>query len=545
MTEDIKQKDEIYGKPAGFWVRRVANVLDLTILWIALNTVMFALYFEANKISSFTDFLSILIFHAGVLLAIYSIPIIFLVWLYFYLMHKKCGQTLGMMIAGIKIVKDITGKQIIYIKKTPKLAIATAICIVSVFLCAIFFWLFTTAKHIKEISKPREEIVSEYLATRPDISEVLRESITEGKVILGMNPGEAAAAAGGRYFYEVTCSTDKQRPSPSKLILRFHNKTQYDSIESIPFAVYFASGIVYKIEDSSADNEANEHYYSGNDFSHKGKIDAAISEYKLAIEIKPEHADSHRALGWRYYKKGMVDDAVRECQLAIKYDSADGKAHYNLGLVYYFHKNMLDEAINEYKLAAKYLPKYSWAHFRMGQAYSDIGQVDKAIEEYKKAIALKHEDSGVYYNLGSIYHSRGFLDASIDMFKRSVKIDPKNANMHYMLGLAYYDKGLKKKAQKEYKRSIKYNPGYVGAHYGLGRVYYDRGEFDKAEKEFNLAVKCDPQYSGSYFLLGEIYLQQEEYEKALDAYSSSLKLDPGNDAIKERLKSVEAKTASK
>jgi len=86
MTEETNtQKDEIYGKPAGFWGRALAWMYDC----IILITVIVALSVLADKV------FGVILFPWWWVLSL----------CYFVLFQGKYGQTPGKMLLGIKVVK--------------------------------------------------------------------------------------------------------------------------------------------------------------------------------------------------------------------------------------------------------------------------------------------------------------------------------------------------------------------------------------------------------------------------------------------------------
>jgi len=107
----------------------------------------------------------------------------------------------------------------------------------------------------------RIENANKYLESRTDISEIARSSILNGRVLTGMFPDEAYAAAG---VFTYTVERDpkwesgtfppqiifgqRKKPDSSKISMTFCNKTQFDSKMPIVFTVYFEQGRAIRIE---------------------------------------------------------------------------------------------------------------------------------------------------------------------------------------------------------------------------------------------------------------------------------------------------------
>jgi hypothetical protein len=95
-----------------------------------------------------------------------------------------------------------------------------------------------------------------YLARRPDIAPTIRAAIVQKRVVLGMFPDEANAAA-GEFVYLVRA--DKKRwgdnafppqvifsqrthPDESHIEMTFRTATQFNTAEPVPFTVTFRRG---------------------------------------------------------------------------------------------------------------------------------------------------------------------------------------------------------------------------------------------------------------------------------------------------------------
>ena len=130
-----------------------------------------------------------------------------------------------------------------------------------IFLRLIMFASFAILVGCANHEKKRIENANKYLESRTDISETVRSSILNGKVLIGMFPDEAYAAAGaftytverdpkwesGAFPPEIIFG-QREKPDASKISMTFCNKTQFDSKTPIVFTVYFEQGKAIRIE---------------------------------------------------------------------------------------------------------------------------------------------------------------------------------------------------------------------------------------------------------------------------------------------------------
>ncbi len=75
----------------------------------------------------------------------------------------------------------------------------------------------------------------------------------------------------------------------------------------------------------------------------EGELDRAVELYKSSLEICPT-AEAHTFLGWTYHFQGKVDAAIAECKLAIEVDPDFGNPYNDIGS-YLIALGRNDEAI--------------------------------------------------------------------------------------------------------------------------------------------------------------------------------------------------------
>jgi tetratricopeptide (TPR) repeat protein len=123
-----------------------------------------------------------------------------------------------------------------------------------------------------------------------------------------------------------------------------------------------------------------------------GKLDDAIRLYKESIVLYPT-ADAHTYLGWTYSFQGRIDDAIAQCEIAIQLDPEFGNPYNDIG-VYLMQQQKLDEAIpwlEKAKQAKRYEPRH-FPYLNLGRVYVAKGMLQKALEEFRGALARNPDD---------------------------------------------------------------------------------------------------------------------------------------------------------
>jgi protein O-mannosyl-transferase len=127
----------------------------------------------------------------------------------------------------------------------------------------------------------------------------------------------------------------------------------------------------------------------GNSLYRHGGLDAAIEQYRQALEIKPDYTDARNNLGAVLFAKGD-----------------------------------LEAAIVQYRKALETKPDYAEAIHNLGSALARKGDYDAAIVQYRKALVLKPDYVEAQNNLGNALLLKGDLAEAIDAWQKSLEIEP-------------------------------------------------------------------------------------------------------------------------
>jgi Tfp pilus assembly protein PilF len=124
-----------------------------------------------------------------------------------------------------------------------------------------------------------------------------------------------------------------------------------------------------------------------------GDVNESIRLYKESITLHPT-ADAHTYLGWAYSFLGRIDEAIAQCEIAIQLDPEFGNPYNDIG-VYLMQQQKLDEAIpwlEKAKTAKRYEPRH-FPFLNLGRVYVAKGMINKALEEFRGALRFNPGDS--------------------------------------------------------------------------------------------------------------------------------------------------------
>lgn len=154
-----------------------------------------------------------------------------------------------------------------------------------------------------------------------------------------------------------------------------------------------------------------------------GDLQAAIQNFKRAVELEPNNPFGHSNLGTAFANQGRLEDAISHLISAKTLKPDYAAAHNNLGNAL----NSLgryEAAIQSYENALEADPRYAGAHNNLGNLYSKRGQRDKAIASFEAALKINPGLTGAHFNLGGILRSQGDLQGAVACYDNALHLDP-------------------------------------------------------------------------------------------------------------------------
>lgn len=85
------------------------------------------------------------------------------------------------------------------------------------------------------------------------------------------------------------------------------------------------------ISPTPAAGTAKEHFLRGQTLLAKKDADAAVTEFLVALRLKPNYAEASNQLGQAFRLKGALDEAIGSYMMALRLDPNFGAVHRNIG----------------------------------------------------------------------------------------------------------------------------------------------------------------------------------------------------------------------
>jgi len=139
-------------------------------------------------------------------------------------------------------------------------------------------------------------------------------------------------------------------------------------------------------------NKAMELVKRAMDHQMAGELDDSIRLYKQSIALCPT-ADAYTYLGWAYSFQGRIDEAIAQCEIAIQIDPEFGNPYNDIG-VYLMQRDRLEDAIpwlEKAKLAKRYEPR-QFPYMNLGRIHLRRGRWWDALREFEGAARAAPND---------------------------------------------------------------------------------------------------------------------------------------------------------
>jgi TolB-like protein/Tfp pilus assembly protein PilF len=137
--------------------------------------------------------------------------------------------------------------------------------------------------------------------------------------------------------------------------------------------------------------------------------DAALSEFRRALELNPNDETAHHLYGEYLIRIGLTQEGMRELSAALKLSPGAIASNQDLGTAYYALRRY-DQAIEQYQKTLQLDPNFAICHAFLGMAYAAKGLHAQAVAELQKAIATAGERPILMGMLGHTLASAGRRD---------------------------------------------------------------------------------------------------------------------------------------
>ncbi len=311
---------------------------------------------------------------------------------------------------------------------------------------------------------------------------------------------------------------------------------------------------VLKTQIEANPRHARNHYLLGAVNFDKGRVDAAIANFKTCLALDPGFQQANEKLLLAYQKTGRREEALVQLQKMLNQEaSPEG---YNTAGVMYYQSQRIEEAIAAFKRALQISPRYQLAKDNLHQLYREQGIAALADETYPQAISffsqalqLAPTDSTLYSLIGEVYARNGDHQNAIVEYKKGLQFNPGATDARQNLARSYNNLGVQltqsqrwEEAIDAYQQAQQLMPDLASVKTNLTDLYWKRantlreqGNLDPAIEAYRELLAFDSGAIDVHSLLGDLYFQKRNYPQAIREFNEAFTADPENPQARNNL----------
>jgi tetratricopeptide (TPR) repeat protein len=234
------------------------------------------------------------------------------------------------------------------------------------------------------------------------------------------------------------------------------------------------------------------HFNRGLAYQAMGDRDQAITNYRVASDLKPDYGDALNNLGNLLLNAGAAGEAEDCYRRLVTLNPNNPAAHNNLGVVV-LRRGAAHEAMTAFRVAIRLHPDYSEAHNGLGTTLLMLARFSEARESFVNSLRLKPDDAQTHCNMGLAHGGTGRFDKAISSFREALRLQP----------------------------------AYVEANVNLGNMYFEQDQMDQAEACYRDGLRLSPDSEKALTSLAKVLMAQDGFDRAQAIYDNILADQPG------------------
>ena len=251
--------------------------------------------------------------------------------------------------------------------------------------------------------------------------------------------------------------------------------------------------------------------------------------FKHTLSVTEKNFVMHNSYGNALVNNGRLNEAISQYRLALKGKCEYAEAYNNLGTAL-AKQGKLDEGIDCFYQALNLKPDYAEPHYNLAVAFKSQGNLDEAINHYRKAIHIKPDHIEAYNDLSIALVKQGKFEEALTNFYRALRLAPDCAVTHSNLGLALSMIGRFDMALQHLQEAARLKPDYAAPLNGMARILATCSDpnlrnVSRAIELANHAAKLTRYQDASVLeTLAEAYAAASRFDQAVTTAQAALDL---------------------
>jgi Flp pilus assembly protein TadD len=181
-----------------------------------------------------------------------------------------------------------------------------------------------------------------------------------------------------------------------------------------------------------------------------GNFEAAIRNYRRAVELSPGDADTRYDLAVTLKEAGRIDEAFSAAQDALRHDASRPDALDILGIAL-LARGRPEEALEQFDRAAQLDPRDARIENNRGNVLRELKRSTDAEAAYRRAIALAPRYADPWNGLGALEVEQHRYAEAVASFDRAIALAPDDHEARLNRGIALEMAGDLRSAESAYR----------------------------------------------------------------------------------------------
>lgn len=284
-----------------------------------------------------------------------------------------------------------------------------------------------------------------------------------------------------------------------------------------------------------------QHYNNGVRALQKDKLEDALKEFAMAVQVDSTRADGYKSLGLTYLRLDQMERGIQTFEKAVGMDPKDAKAFINLGIAYH-NARQPEKEVEAFQAAARLDPKNADVMSKLVMGYETLASAtkdsvkvsvlyDSAMSACEQALALDPKNARVAVTAGRLHLNRAMTLAmggkkeeaaasyvSAEKYlKAALELDPKDSSSAFNLGLCYNQMERPDEAIAMFRKAVEIDPKDIDSWIQLGVSQYRKKDLDGAIETFKKVIEIKPDHVRAYEFLASIYALKDMVKEAKEA----------------------------
>jgi tetratricopeptide (TPR) repeat protein len=261
----------------------------------------------------------------------------------------------------------------------------------------------------------------------------------------------------------------------------------------------------------------------------QGKLEEAIKDYDLFLDLYPDAAEVRSNLGAALVAAGKYGRAIDEYKLALL-KKPEPKLHLNLALAYYKTDNFRD-AITELETVHSADKDNRQATLLLADCYVRVGENKKAIDLLTPLYDNGAQDAATEYVLGTALARDGQAERAQNVIDPLLS-GPDSAEKHMLMGTTKFGARDYTNAITELRRAAEMNPDLPEVNSFYAQALFASGDTLGSRKIFEKELERNPNDFQSNVHIGLMLRQDEKYDEAMKYLNRALNARPNDVAVR-------------